>query len=115
LDLALEWESAVHFLWKRGQCLRPFHSGRRNVFFNSEFRHVQCTTFKGNAGRVTPTPSVHYRHHQFRIWNQSNTKQPQHSSETLMVPTLFSVELLRKQQAKTACCLMQHGCRIGTA
>jgi len=37
------------------------------------------------------------------------------SPETLMVPALFSAELLRKQQGKTACRLMQHGCRIGTA
>ena len=37
------------------------------------------------------------------------------SPETLMVPASFSAELLRKQQGKTACRLMQHGCRIGTA
>ena len=36
------------------------------------------------------------------------------SPETLMVPALFSAELLREQHGKIAC-LMQHGCRIGTA
>jgi len=36
------------------------------------------------------------------------------SPETLMVLPLFSAELLRELQGKIAC-LMQHGCRIGTA
>jgi len=38
----------------------------------------------------------------------------QFSPETLMVLPLFSAELLREQQGKITC-LMQHGCRIGTA
>ena len=38
----------------------------------------------------------------------------QFSPETLMVLPLFSAELLREQQGKIAC-LMQYGCRIGTA